>query len=436
MNIYSINQSLLNGRLDTPGLFPKIEQLKSSPVVFTQEFGLKTIPREPGIIIIRGARQLGKSTWLEQKLYETILQEGPGSAFYLNGDEINDHQELFESILNLSTQFNLKAKIKRIFIDEITAIKNWEKSLKRLADQGIINEILIITTGSKTIDLRRGTERLPGRKGKLDRTNFRFTPISFLEFKKKAAKYFPGEKLIWAYVLTGGSPVAINELIREGKIPEYVIELTRDWVFGETSLQGRSIESMKRVLFNLIEYGGLPVSLHTIAEQAALANNTVAQGYIDVLKDLGCLSSVMRLEANKLKPIARKASKHHFTYLLVVTSFFKNRMRTIEDFEKVPLDLKGKWIEWLVAQELWRRAALAGADTPEQQSFWKNDEHEVDFVFEDRFIEVKLNLAQPSDFAWFPKVFPKRKLEVICNSNFDVGFCSSISLKKFLLQTP
>ncbi|MBI3535292.1 MAG: ATP-binding protein, partial [Deltaproteobacteria bacterium] len=389
MDVHEINSLLLEGKYEAPGLFPKIEQLSTIKVVFELDFGLKDIPTEPGLILIRGGRQLGKSTWLEQKLKDSARSFGPGSTFYLNGDEIIASDGLFESIRKLSNQFAKESKVKRIFIDEITAINNWEKAIKRLADQGITRDVLIVTTGSKTIDLRRGTERLPGRKGKLARTNYRFTPLSFGEFADKTRSYFSDSKLLTAYLLTGGSPVAINGLIENGRIPDYVIELTRDWIFGETTLQGRSIDCMKRVIAILIDRGGLPLSLHTLAEEAGLANNTVAQGYVDILKDLGCLSSAMRMDSNKFRPLARKASKYHFTYLLTATALSKMKPRTLADFDSLPGQEKGKWYEWLVAQELWRKASIAGEDMPEQQYFWKTDEHEVDFIVDDNFYEVK-----------------------------------------------
>ncbi len=444
MNVHEINQCFIEGTFDQPHnftkLFPKLQDLKNATVILDADFGLTKLPREPGLILIRGSRQLGKSTWMERALFDTLKENGPGSAFFLNGDHLLDQDALFEAIQELVNLFPRRAKVKRIFIDEITAIKHWEKAIKRLADQGITRDTLLITTGSQVIDLRRATERLPGRKGKLDRTNYRFTPVSYSEFCAKTKTHFPDmEKRIWAYVLTGGSPIAINELIMRGHIPEYVIELTRDWIFGETTLQGRQIETLKWILDCLFTLGGLPMSLHTVAEKAGIANNTVAQGYIGLLKDLGCLSSAIPLDANHLRPVPRKSSKYHFTNSLAVTALHSSQIRTVAELMQLPGEEKGKRMEWLVAQELWRRAAIAGEDTPEQQYFWRNDEHEIDFVvFENkkpRFIEVKSGKANASEFLWFTKVFPKHELEIICQSHFDSSFCESKSFESFLLET-
>ena len=40
----------------------------------------------------------------------------------------------------------------------------------------------------------------------------------------------------------------------------------------------------------------------------------------------------------------------------------------------------GVWHEWVVAAELFRRAAIAGAPEPERIPYWHGGEHELDFV--------------------------------------------------------
>ncbi|GAH59318.1 unnamed protein product, partial [marine sediment metagenome] len=112
-------------------------------------------------------------------------------------------------------------------------------ALKRLADEGALREVLIVTTGSNAVDLRRGSERLPGRKGRLGRTSYYFTPISFSEFKHVCGREL-GEDLVHAYLLTGGSPVACAEIAQMGSVPEYVHEMTRDWILGDCAAAGRN----------------------------------------------------------------------------------------------------------------------------------------------------------------------------------------------------
>jgi predicted AAA+ superfamily ATPase len=233
MDNSQINQSLINGDTTSPGVLPHLDSLHTVPFIFEQDFGLNQLPTEPGVILIRGPRQYGKSTWLEQQIALTIKQFGKGSALYINGDEIKDYKDLIEEVKILIQLFSPKAKLKRLFIDEITAIADWHKAIKRLIDAGELKSILLVTTGSKATDLRRGIERLPGRKGKLSRTNYIFTPISYREFKNKCGDVFKSDSL-FAYILSGGSPVGANALASTGKIPEYVTSIVTDWSFSLT----------------------------------------------------------------------------------------------------------------------------------------------------------------------------------------------------------
>ena len=134
---------------------------------FDWDFGLAELPREPGIVVIRGPRQYGKSTWLEYQLRETLRQFRPGTALLLNGDYIAGPGELEGDIESLMSHFPEEASVRRLFIDEITAVAGWQKAIKRLADRGALRKVLIITTGSKASDIQREAELLPGRKGKL-----------------------------------------------------------------------------------------------------------------------------------------------------------------------------------------------------------------------------------------------------------------------------
>ena len=77
-----MNHCLRMGQLQAPGLFPHLESLDRGALVFRFDFGLDELPEEPGVLLIRGPRQYGKSTWLEGQLRSTIVTAGAGSAFF------------------------------------------------------------------------------------------------------------------------------------------------------------------------------------------------------------------------------------------------------------------------------------------------------------------------------------------------------------------
>ena len=118
MNVNEINLLLLNGKIENDELWPNLTALASHPIQFPFEFELKELPLDPGLITIRGARQYGKSTWLELHLKKTIERFGSGSAFYLNGDVLASIEDLYAKAKELHGLYSPQAPVKRLFIDD------------------------------------------------------------------------------------------------------------------------------------------------------------------------------------------------------------------------------------------------------------------------------------------------------------------------------
>ncbi|HLB59322.1 MAG TPA: AAA family ATPase, partial [Bdellovibrionota bacterium] len=404
MKVSEINRHLAAGDIDVDAILPHLAEYNTKSIPLPFEFGLKELPTEPGIISVRGPRQYGKSTWLESCIADTIEEYGPGSAFYLNGDEVATQEELLKIIAELVPSFSKKTKVKRLFIDEITAVTDWEIALKRAADQRIIKNILVVTTGSKAFDIRRGHERLPGRKGKLAKTDYIFLPCSYRAFYTNVYREFRGDS--WKYyLLTGGSPFAANEIYHTEIMPEFVRQITRDWILGEIVMSGRNRTMLTNIMRCIVKFGGTPVGYAKLARESGLANNTVASGYIEQLADLMCVIPSWQFDQDRKIPILRKPCKFPMINLSAAMSFHPNAPRSIWDFDQLGDKDLGIFFEWAVAQELWRRRILKGLELSEELMFWKSEKHELDFIDENGdFVEVKSGPASPLEFNWFPKV--------------------------------
>jgi predicted AAA+ superfamily ATPase len=435
VNSFEVNQSLAQGDAMQPGVLPKLDELTGEPFVFRLHFGLDSLPAEPGVILIRGARQYGKSTWLQTQIRDTVTTCGPGSAFCLNGDEIRDGQALVEQVRQLLPLFSPKAPLHRLFIDEITAAKDWTRALKALLDSGELRHVLLVTTGSKAADLRHGTERLPGRKGKLARTAYIFTPLPFAEFRRVCASAVSAAHLLPAFLLAGGSPPACAAIAATGRLPDYIVEMVRDWIYGEFAAAGRSRAMLLGVLECLYRFAGTPVGQSKLARETGLANNTVAAGYIDELSDLMCVASGFAWDADRQRTNRRRPCKFHFTNLLVSAAWHPRRLRTPDDYLALPEDAQAALLEWAVAQECWRRAAVRGDEMPELMHYWQDGNHELDFVLGPaEFLEANRGRTGPLDFAWFPKSFPHGRLTVVGASRFETERVVGLTLEDFLLD--
>jgi predicted AAA+ superfamily ATPase len=394
--------------------------------------GLDALPVDPGVLLIRGARQYGKSTWLEAAMRDTVRDHGPGTAFFLDGDYLRDADHLSAEVSRLAAAYRAGAPVRRLFVDEITAVADWERGLKRVLDRGELRHVLVVTTGSRATDLRHGAERLPGRKGRLARTTYLFPPISYAEFLR-AGGHALGSRRLGAYLLSGGSPVALGEMIRSARLPEWTVESVRDWIHGECARGGRSRRSLVAVMEQLHRHAGTALGQTKLARDAGLANNTVAAGWIEMLSDLLCVGTSPAWDAAKRREVARKPAKYPFVNLLAATVWSPDAPRTPEDFERLPPARQAAWHEWAVAQELFRRAAIGGAAAPERIPYWQGGDHEIDFVIAaDAFIEVKRGQASALDFTWFPKAFPKGHLTVVCATAFEADRVRGVTLEAFL----
>lgn len=422
----------MRGELHAPGQFPHLDRIERGGIAFPIDFGLSQLPRAQGVLVVRGPRQYGKSTWLEGQLRATAAEAGPGSAFYLNGDHLADAQALVDEVKALAPMFRGDAPVRRLFIDEVTAIDGWEKALKRLLDGDVLRDVLVVTTGSRATDLRRGAERLPGRKGKLDRTHYYFTPVSFADFERVVGGRF-GSHVVIAYLLSGGCPIAAAELAQHGHLPEYVIEMVRDWVFGECAANGRDRSSLIAVWQVLLARGGTAIGQANLAREAGLANNTVAAGYVQLLADLMCVGQAFAWDESRGIAVRRRPAKFPPINLLAAVAFDRSRLRSIDDFLALPEAEQGRWLEWLVGQEIWRRAAKRGEDAPDELRYWSTKQHELDFVVRpDLFVEVKRGQASPPEFAWFVKSFAHGELRVVTTTPFQAQRVRGLTLAELL----
>jgi predicted AAA+ superfamily ATPase len=441
MNVNQRNDLFLRGEIDREDLWQKRLEYESKAFQFPFWFGLDELPEKPGLIFIRGPRQYGKSTWLELSLENTLIKYGPGSALYLNGDEIATHDELARQLETVASMYPKKARIRRLFVDEVTAVPHWEKAFKIVLDRGLLKNVLVITTGSKAADIRRGTERLPGRKGRLDRTDYLFMPISFKHFiaglGKNESSRFKMEDLLLVYLISGGSPLALNDLIQFESIPDYFITLVRDWILGEIASSGRQRKTLLALFSAFFKYGGTPVGYAKLARETGLANNTVVAGYVELLSDLMCVLPSWPWDPDKDAFLMRKPCKFNFINLAAAVAFHPCCLRNVHDFSKLEAETKAMFLEWLVASELFRRNTLRSMLNNEEVGFYQSRHHEIDFVDGERdLFEVKTGTAGPREFAWFPNVFPKKNLTVLSKNEFETDTVRSINMARWLYECP
>ena len=216
-------------------------------------------------------------------------------------------------------------------------------------------------------------------------------------------------------------------------VPEYVIEMVRDRVLGECAASARDRKSLLGVWDVILRRGGAPVGQAVVAREAGLANNTVAAGYLELLADLMCLGFAHAWDADRKVAVRRKPAKFPPINLLAAVAFDRARLRTPADLRALSPEDQGRWLEWLAAQEIARRAAVRGDDSPEILHYWQGGGHELDYVVRpDLLVEVKRGGAGPFEFAWFARTFPRARLLVVASEPFDADRIRGLSVEEFL----
>ena len=140
------------------------------------QFPLPTLTIGKGLYILRGPRQVGKTTLVKNMIKERLKIAEPDSVFYFSADSGYPLEQAIREFLDFS-----KAKERSMFLDEITNDEKWSTKIKYLIDSGkITDKDTIVATGSSSIDLKSGGERLPGRL--VEGKEYLFYPYSFRDY--------------------------------------------------------------------------------------------------------------------------------------------------------------------------------------------------------------------------------------------------------------
>lgn len=244
------------------------------------------------IIVIYGARQVGKTT-----LVREILREYPERALYLNCDEPDVRDSLTDKT---STQLRLLLGGKSLVaIDEAQRVRNIGLTLKLLADN--FPEVQVIATGSSSFELSNTiTEPLTGRK-----VEFRLYPLSVAELLSRETP-LENRRLLEHRLRFGLYPGVVSSDDPAAAIREIATSyLYRDVLEYQTV---RNPEILRRLLQALALQIGGEVSYTELAGLLGIDKGTVAR-YLALLEQayiifqLPPFSRNLRKELGKLRKV-------------------------------------------------------------------------------------------------------------------------------------
>lgn len=300
-----------------------------SPLVNTPEF------MEPGIFMITGGRQVGKTTCLKQFIAK-VLREGrvrANQVSFLTGELIRDDTELRREILS---ELEGKNAWQIIIVDEIGYVKDWDKAVKFLADAGSLEQTTLLVSGSDSAILREAMKRFAGRRGRSARVDFVFHPLDFAEtvsIKAPAlrglvaacqeAEYtrdVPGfrehlpqlEILFDEYLLHGGYLTAMADLIRSGRIEAATFRTYAEWLRGDILKHNRQEKYLLEVLRGMMRTYASQVSWVSLAKELSIEHHKTVSDYVAILEDMHAVIVQEALAEHTLSAAPKKAKKLYF----------------------------------------------------------------------------------------------------------------------------
>ncbi len=277
----------------------------------------------PGIFILTGGRQIGKST-STKLLIEDVLRKKTvpaRSIFYLPADQILDHAHLTRLIRFFLEGLPQDRSPFLLIVDEVTFVKEWDRSIKALADEAWFRRGFCILTGSDSVILKEAASRFPGRRGKADQVDFHLLPLTFKDYLRlvspdllKIKKHRSHELFDFfsKYLRCGGYLRAINDLHSGGQVTLSTYATFEQWVKGDFSKRGKSEENLLQVLQALFEVGVSQSSYSNLTKHVGHLSKDTLIEYMQLLERMDIVHTLEAYDSSSKIGFPKKAKKFHF----------------------------------------------------------------------------------------------------------------------------
>lgn len=398
------------------------------------------------IYTLRGARRVGKTVALKLFVKELIKDYGmhARSIVWWNADT-SRRVDILESELKALCEYTKKESKqnntkypKLLIVDEITSVPKWQKAIKKLKDQGYLQDMCLVLTGSSAHDLKAGTETMAGRRGissNLDRVLFNMSYKTFYECSNNTASIFD-------YIKVGGFPFRVEEFLKKGQEFDvsYGSNILEEIFMYEVIRRGLDRSIAFEIITRIASLAVTAISYEGFAQQLSI-NKDTARKHLDAYGDAFLLATYSSLDLRTFRAAPKKNRKF---------LWFDPAFRCLaHSLRRGPIIDDAAVVESIVGAELIRRYemfAYHGYSVLDSVFTWKSsNNHEIDFVAAIRHaqghrdllpIEVKF---QNSISEWDWQVLKKSFASgVLVTKDSDLETNDSkikvVGLERFLLQ--
>ena len=347
------------------------------------------------VVIVLGARQVGKTTLVEHVL-------AGRKALFLNFDvEVDKRRFLAAAALSPEEGLKSLASPDVLVVDEAQRLPESARIVKGWHDARLPVKILLLGSSSLNL-LDQAAESLTGRNEKL-----RLPPLVFEEVLRAqdwhSDSYTPR---ILREQFAAPLRTTLLQSLAFGAYPEVVLardkphilrQLSSDYLWKDILQTGlvKSPDLIKRLLTLLAHQAGNEVSTHELATQLQMARPTVER-YLDLLEQTYVIFRLPSFSTNPRKEVAR--SKKVFFWDTGIRNALLNAFST----EELRPDIGALWENWVIAEVAKHNLLRGGAG---DLFFWRTRaQSEVDLVIKTgdriRAFEVKWQRRSPVSRAF------------------------------------
>ena len=352
------------------------------------------------IIILYGARQVGKTT-----LVREVLRQHPAPSLYLNCDEPD-----IRAALTDRTSTQLRALIgtrSLVVIDEAQRVRDIGLTLKLLVDN--FPDLQVIATGSSSFELsNRTSEPLTGRK-----IEFCLYPLSMAELLTQETS-LEAQRLLERRLRYGLYPGVVSSDDPAAAIREIATSyLYRDVLEYQVV---RNPDMLRRLLQALALQSGNEVSYNELGQLLGIDKITVGR-YISLLEQAYIIFQLPPFSRNLRKELS-KLRKVYF-YDLGVRNALINNFNPLE----LRQDVGALWENFFISERIkynnnrrrvvntyfWRTYAQAELDYLEEEGGqlvgfeckWRDERWRPPSAFVQAYPESELHLVSPQNYLEF-----------------------------------
>lgn len=312
------------------------------------------------VILLIGARQIGKTTLLKQ-----VLLNCKEKSLWLNADE-SDVKRKLENATTSTQLLQLFGNAKLIVIDEAQQVEDIGLKLKLIIDTN--PELQIIATGSSAFELlQKSNEPLTGRK-----KEYHLYPISFSEMVNHTS-LLTEQRLLENRLIYGSYPEVINN---PGNEKEVLKEIANSYLYKDVLRYDgiKKASVIDKLLVALALQVGSEVSYNELAKTIGNINSATVEKYIDLLEKAFVVYKLPALSRN-LRNEIKKGKKIYF---------YDNGIRNtiINNFNPLALrnDKGALWENFLMSERMKKNSYTKHYCNT---YFWRTfDQAEVDYIEE------------------------------------------------------